>query len=536
MHAVLLRAPIAEIHIHHLDESVVFSVAYFDKKKGNSFGEFTEDATLQAFSVLNDYWSRLNLDTQAAIFTCYKQIRSLLNLETTNEHTKRNTLDVLQRELRLVTEQLTNYHTYEALKHHVDYYTSYYLPDDIPESFETNTRQLTNTLERTYIQSDYKDLVLLSLALRPVAVYWGEYIDKIESVVATEWKELNAYYLLVRSWIYESVPLQRLTSYTQATLEAELTGNKEDYLAPAVIEGIGIDDFPKWLLAQVVVKRVAWVNYTLLDRGNIVKEVYRFLRSKVRNKLTGFKSTVNNKDTELDVTDGSKMSLLESYRSRMDLALGEITLAEHTIADPVKLALQLEPTLDLRLLQQALALRETFHAYPITDVQVRLMQWTVNTILPARMIPYLDKQYIITLLVITAAILYHRGFPSLAVILIAYPIPRPNVSILADALIKPSSALIEEVNKLYPYRRKLKPKINPVLETMERVHRDIQQTNWYTLVPEEWLDSSLAVADSRQYAAQRDLKVVLLKFIVDLNERIKNELPNAYSFPDGSGI
>ena len=321
----------------------------------------------------------------------------------------------------------------------------------------------------------------------------------------------------------------------QTTLDAELTASKEDYLAAAIIEGISTDDFPIWLLSQVVIKQVAWADYTSPDpkRANIVKSIYSFLKSKAKNRLTVFKSAVNNKDLELDVTDGSKMSLLESYKARMEIALGDISLAEHLITDAKTLALQLEPTLDLQELNLVLDLRNSLLAYTISDVQVRLVQWLINSNIPARILPYLDKPYVVTLLAISAVICKHRGFPSLAYMLLAYSLPKDTSNTILESTLKPSTQDLQILDSYYPFVRRSKAKqrtkANVALQAIERIFRELNQSNWYTLVPEHWLDAS--VGKDRHYATQRDLKVVLIKFVIDLNERIKHELPDSLQQP-----
>ena len=89
MKAVLYRKPIAEIRLTHQDQTITFSTAYFDKGLGKTFGDVTEAVTTLPLDTLNQYWASLTPSQQTNIFNIYANIRCLLNLETSNQHTQK---------------------------------------------------------------------------------------------------------------------------------------------------------------------------------------------------------------------------------------------------------------------------------------------------------------------------------------------------------------------------------------------------------------------------------------------------------------
>ena len=205
------------------------------------------------------YWKRLPEEQQAHIFLLYRQIRdamdTIFNLRS------------LQERMTDLTTQLANMHSYEALDHFTRFYSPIIVPNDIGEFFDPNNIEIIGTREKTYIKEDYRQLILLSIALRPIGVYWGEYINRVESEVDTTWKELTAYYLILKSWIPESEPLQRLEIYVRANVDDQLHTKGIAGFAPAIIAGIGIEDYPQWLLALILLKRVVFADIRVSNDG-----------------------------------------------------------------------------------------------------------------------------------------------------------------------------------------------------------------------------------------------------------------------------
>lgn len=524
MKAELLRAPIADVRVSHLGDSVSFDLKYWEKQSGNMFGKDGDENILEPFNEINQYWASLPEETQLQIFLMYKKIRELLDTEYE--------IEPLQEKLTNIFSVMMDYHRFEDIKHFIDVNIYIYIPNDIDSVFDPKSTNIIGTRERTYIKEDYKSLVILSIALRPLGIVWGEYIMKAEKAVSNIWKELNAFYLLLDTWVLESEPMKRLEVYVEANVSAK-ADESDNGLAAAIIAGIGTEDYPRWLLALTIMRKVVFADLTAnSDKGNIIQSIYGYIQSKLNNSSTSFKLTINNKNLQVDV-DGEKdkLSFLESYKSKEDISGGDICLVEHALVHPYELARELEPGIDPVLVREAVESSHDLLQRNITEGQIILAQWVMAPVIPARIMKHLDKSYVILALAITEAVLWSRGFRSLAAIVGSYPLARDNtiMEIQQDPIQVPKD-LTDRMDNYYPYARRAsnkatKKKARPASIAVSNICKRLSLNDWYLTIPNHWMSELSGVMGTRRYSVQPDLKLRLTELIIDLNERIENELP-----------
>lgn len=521
MHAELLRAPVADVVIHHLGETVRFNLKYWEKQNGNTFGKEDDDITLEPFYEINMYWKSLPEAAQAQLFGYYLNIRRLLDEEFD--------LEMLHRKLSIIFSDIMKHHSYQDIKSFADSRLNIRIPKDFDDQFDPGSTNVIGTRERTYIKEDYRDLVILSIALRPLGVVFGEYINKAEKAVSNIWKELNAFYLLLDTWISQSEPMKRLEVYVEANVAAKVD-DAESGLSAAIIAGIGTDDYPRWLLALTLMRKVVFADISgREDKSNIIQTIYGYIQSKLNNSNTNFKLTIHNKKLQVDA-DGEKdkLSYMESYKSKEDVAAGDICIVEHALMHPYELALELEPGIPRIIVEEAVESAKDLLQRNISDAQITMTQWILSPALPIRVMNYLEKSYVVMAVAITQAILWNRGFKSLAALVSSYPIIRNSEELQMgfDPYPVPRE-LTEKMNSYYPYSRRLsnrttKKKPQPASIAMLNLFRKLTVCDWYLTLPNNWLSE---VSNSRRYTAEPDLKIRLTELIIDLNERISDELP-----------
>lgn len=532
MHAELLRAPVADVRITHHGEEVIFDLKYFERKTGQIFGAEDSEVIIEPFEDINRYWAMLSEEKQSEIFRIYRYIKE----------TMLTVFDLrsLQQTMTQLTTELMNYHQYSDIDHFMRFNSFINIPSDISETFEPDNSVIIGTREQTYIKEDYRQLAVLSVALRPLGIFIGEYINNIEGAVDTTWKELTAFYLILKSWIPESEPFKRFEVYINANVDAKIYEVGISGFAPAIMAGIGIEDYPMWLMSLTILKRVVFADIKAGDeKRSIIQSIYGFIQTKLTNPSSSFKDRINKKDIESDVGgEEGKLSLFESYKAKIITPLGEIALIEHFLENPIKLATDAQPEIDIEVVNDFLMSSEVLLEQRIGHAQINIMQWVLSNVVPIRIVPHLEKHYVVKALAVTGAVLWHRGFKSLAGLTTAYMTARNEM------VVRPSSdttriprELTERMESYYPYSRRPtgkapKKKTNPATQAITNMARRLTRNDWTFTIADKYSDQIVGLRPNKQYSAMSDLRLNLIELVIDLNERTKNELPSTVSFED----
>jgi hypothetical protein len=532
MQGQLIRAPVADIELSHNEETITFDISFFENVNGDNFGTDQSPILIDPLTELNRYWRAARPDKQTAIFNCFKAMRQALD--------DRMSFDELQAVFTQQAILLMELHSFEDMDFFIRNNIHMPIPADIIDVFDPTTSDLIGTRERTYVKEDYRQLIILALCIRPLGIVWGEYIRYVENEVGTVWKEYNAYQMLMNTWVKESRPFLRLKEFVDGNLEAAIIEKGEGIIAPAIVAGIGSSQYPDWLLSVAMLRRLVFSDLAMRKPDtNLIKAVYSYLGTKINNGPSSFKGRLNNKVLENDSGgEEGKLSILESYKSKIDLPVGRVAVIEHLLtAQEQCLAVgqSVQPDLDPTLLQHFLEAANQLMPYIISDGQVLVAQYTLSTSIHARFFPRLEKMYLLNALAITSAVLWQRGFQQLALLVLAYPAPAETGYITPDEPMKVSNELMERLESFYPYTRRLtgkqaKRQVKMGANILDIFFKYFCRNDWITLLPPHLLTHLPYLEQDGLYRQQTDLKVELARFLVDINERLKDELPRTTAF------
>ena len=201
----------SEVFLKHNGEELYWSLKFIDR---------TSVAKDQMFNEINAYWNSRPVAEQDEIFNVYKEIRNAFDQMHADQ-------TILTNILKPLVAKLLDLHPMESIQHWVDFKSNIIIPNDISECyFEEENPSCTR--ERTYIRSDYKQLVLLAVILRTMLPIWGEYINQTQKETGTTWKEYYAFQLLSQSHLFNgfytndySQPVERLRMYINGILGTE---------------------------------------------------------------------------------------------------------------------------------------------------------------------------------------------------------------------------------------------------------------------------------------------------------------------------
>lgn len=498
-----------DVTLIHGDETIKWSVSLFDKI---NTGEKLEDR-YDIFEHINQYWNYISPATQNNIFSCYKRIRDAFNnVWDTTELTK---------QLYVLIAELTSYHDLEQIKQWVNFHSNIIMPDNLRTVY-TDSYETPGTSERTYLRKDYEDLVALSVGLRVMIPIWGEFISRTKKETGTKLKEYYAFKLLAYSNYTTSEPMERLRVYVQHSLP------QEKMIAAAIITAVSSDDFPKWILALVVVRRLSVADIRgILPNSSIVSSIYKFITGKVRGHDSDFLGRITDKETEGQSSDGeNNLSKLEGYKIKQEIPAGDIAIIEYYLKDSQNLAKMICPSIDPNLVEACLNGIENNRSYQIHQTQTTIMQWVLRKAIPPRGIMYINKNLCLLGMAVTEALLWHNGFHDMAVLstAIEHDNSDDSVSASSDSRARITKEQVEVLETLYPYSRKPTGKqrvvknVNPAVESIDLLCGQFKQCNWRVMVPEQLLET-VPNFNRGLYVIPYDIKIKTAALVISLANR-----------------
>ena len=167
-----------ECYVEHKGQQIPFSINAFTR---TAFESTTEKS--QIFSHINRYIESLGEKAQDQIFQIYSNIKNIFDTVPEFEPAKRKLLD----EVGI----LYQFFNYDSIANWLKYNSQdIVLPSTKHIRTEyTEIDDRNHTKDKTYILSDYVDLIVLIVQLRPMIFIWGEFIRKLSSATRTTFTE-----------------------------------------------------------------------------------------------------------------------------------------------------------------------------------------------------------------------------------------------------------------------------------------------------------------------------------------------------------
>lgn len=494
--------------LQHRDQELRWNIKLIDKA--------SIEPGLDIFHQINGFWGSIPLEAQDKIFDAYRRIHIVFDSIWETE-------DLRHALLPLVAE-LCAYHKIEDIRHWMDFQSDIRLPHKLDEEFNDQHGAI-GTRDRTYLREDYKQLVVLSIALRPMILVWGEYVFRTEKEHGTNWKEYKAFQLLGHSYILEEgkcAPMDRLRNY----VELSLPQAKE--FDSAILDGISTEDFSTWVLALVVLRRLTIGDIRGTDSDfNLVAFIYRYVGQKVKGHDNSFMGMVKPKIPESQSGDSeNNLSKLEGYKVKQEIPAGDIAIVEHYISDVQRLALRVCPSIadHLGLLHESMVSIQQLATENLWEPQLTLVQWTLAEAVSPRAFPYLSKKSVLEAMGVAQAILWHQEHFELAGLMTA-TIQSNQTELQLTGVIPQAripTAMVEQLNALYPHSRrqsgkqKSQKEKNVAVLGIDTVTKQFREHDWRLTLPKSWLNKIVQNTNDRSYAVPYDIKIKMAKLAITL--------------------
>lgn len=492
---------------------LIWNVSNFAKK------EFTNNDN-DVCKHINQYWATLDDETQSNIFTIFAEIRRQMDI--INDST------LLTQTILPLVKSLYEYHPLEKIEHWIIYNSDIILPSSQNNFFnqkflpgyEENDQKPGNRI-KTYTRPDYIGLVALTLSLRPMIPIWGEFIYRTKGDTGTKFKEFFSFRLLAGSSLIKSYPMEKLESYVTNNIK-----NTQNF--SAILNGVGSEDYPVWLLSLVVVRRLCIGNISGVNPDiNLVTFVFNFINQKLNNSNndTTFGQTVRPKDFPQDNGESDNVSRAEVYKIKQEIPNGDIAIIEHFMKDPYHVAKLLDPEFDKDLLDMSLETTKALNNSPLSRHQIILCQWVMSRVVNPRGFVYLTKQKVINAIAITEAWLWKRKHFHLSCLVSAVVSDNRDDLMISglDSRARISRDQMEILTKLYPYtvnrsqRTKVKPP-NDAVVAIDTVTDLISQHDWILTAHPEHTKIVTNSVNYNRYSAPHEIKMLLANLVIDLEK------------------
>lgn len=490
--------------IEHNGDMLEFDLSAFNKKA-------LENNDITTF--INAFWLSLPAFQQEQIYSVFSQIRG--TFETVSE-TAPLIVALFPR-----IQALYELHDLSRIHHWIVLRPDVHVPDRFDLVYE-QTDDKPFTRDRTYTRSDYMSLVSLGLALRPMVPIWGEFIMRTKNDVGTDFKEANAFTLLAQTEVMDCLAMEKLIQYIKGNLQDDKP------LTNVIVQGVSKEDYPMWLLASVVVRRVSVGDLRGIEQtANMVVTVHNDLTQK-NNPTSGsnFGEPIRKKIFEGEDKNEQGISRLENYKIKATHTQGEIEAIKHYIKDPLAVGRRLMADLDEELLAEFLISVQALQNAQLWPCQVGLAQWVLSPeVLPARGIYHLDKVSTLRAFAVAQTYMWQRGHKQLAVLLTALQSDNAHAfSQAGGGSMARMGDYGKELEKLFPYnqvsvRRKQTSPTNRAVVAIDLLANDFHARDWILTVPDSMALEITGHQHHRRYSCPHEIKQYLAKLAIECAKR-----------------
>lgn len=487
------------------------------------YGRSTFSNADDMFFEINGYWATLPMATQDEIWSIFKKL-DYLQATCLNERELRSLYTSLVADLYATMDlpsirqwlfTATNVFILPEFKSHLG-------PDDQPE--------------RTYLINDYKGLLALTVALRPMIPIWNWYITRIKSSAGTNHKEYEALSLLKDTYLIHTPEFEKLRTYVYSnTDQGKLT-------LTAAFSGLGSEDLPDWLLSFGLIRKVC-VGVILkyhpdgsvprYDSGaNIVSNVYMDTDQTLNSIDRKFKNKVLDKGETNNVVDDDKASNAENIIVKQSLSDAQVILAEVYTEDFRLMLRKIDPTIPIGLVQSFIKANRRNVSYIPTEGQIGITQWVMYKALSCHFLTLVDSNARRNIISVCQAALWHWGFYDLAMLLTATEVKldmsAPLPSVAGQQRI--TNAQVEILHDVYPYYQAATNKDirsrneNVAVTGCDLVAKTFEGMVWDIAIPDE-LESQIGLIpyESGGYLAPSNMRVQLADLVIKLVVKSEQE-------------
>lgn len=362
------------------------------------------------FKEANEFAAALPQAQQDRLWELYNRTAELLgSKEIRSSFLVRGEIEAISKELYTII-------TYPALRTFVDR-AGLIIPPDVSDKFEEHNEYGRNyRRSRTYIRSDYMDMVAMALGLRFIVPIWGMYIQNVSSSSGNGFKESEAVKLIELAGVDHWPPFIRMMEYIEASIDNDIS-------MTMVMAGLSSEEVPRHLMSMAMVRKISIGPLsTSVDRESLARILFNYVTGTALRMDGRFQSVTGvvqaKRRRSADMSDEDNSSVWDDFSQTTDISEGDRQVLE-VYSEGVKHIIdRIAPDISLSRVQQCISICSRHDDRKIEPFQKAMIFWVIRTISPeAREL--LQKLTLFRLMGIAQAVLSHWGFNELAMLVSA---------------------------------------------------------------------------------------------------------------------
>lgn len=426
------------------------------------------------FREINMWFAALPEGRQQAIFKIYEAFRKEL---TTNSNT-----EFLMERMGQLAEALYKYIDHDSVREFIE---ANHLISVPREGFETQHNPNDSQPEKTYIASEYYELMIFIVCLRPLFPVSSEFMVKLTKVFGKDYKEHYARISLITdTWLNRAPQIKRLIEYIEASVSP-----KKDQISNIVFNAMSKEDFPEWVASKVICRRLMSGEVHILPGvPNQIASIWSFIDNSVRQtpKIPSAGDVVLK--TPLSESGDDHKSMADENRVRQNTTIGYLVRHETYFSNVGKVVHQIDPTVPVELIAGAQENPLQYGIDCISRWHTVISQIIIADKVSVRILEALNKPVHVSAAEIARILLWHWGHKELSLLISAEDHPlvlQPGGDIVIGAPTRSNGdaddELIERISTIYKLDdgvRRIKPKAHPVYTDLKDLALLIPNRLW----------------------------------------------------------
>lgn len=470
------------------------------------------------FKEINEYWATLSDDTQDQIWECYEAIHSTVRTVTDSFYVANN--------IRFYVNKMYSLMNMDGFKHWTLLHGNLHVPAEIQDTITSESRYTDES--QTYLKSDYINLAIFSLALRPMLPVWGAYLDLIND--NQKGKELESLGLIdeteLMEWPGEFSVVEKLKRYIDERIRDNSISMDSTW------KGFGSAEIPKLILAKVIVRRLTIAVMSDPAATSIISSVHWYIRYCLNPTARTTADRVNDKRINSQAgDDDDKASFIDAHKIKLKMVIGDAVAFEEGAELPAIIAQDIDPTIDLELLEKCLGCITNSESYVISPHQLMLAQWVNAKAVSAKAYNHIEKPYLHKLVATAQALLWHWGYIDVALLMqvsryVEEGITGTSLPIAAKSWPRVQPKYKDDLNEAYPYLKPMRPRpgdtnpherhLNYVSLAVNNLTVEIRGGNWIYHGPKELWNVSDQQKGHNVIALPQQIKTLLTDVVLHL--------------------
>jgi len=457
-----------------------------------AYGKVRLNDPTAVFNEINAYLEMCAPEVQDMIWECYAAANATIRSVVDSHYVAQN--------VRFYVNKMYSLMPMESIKRWLLIHGNLHVPSEIQDSITEGSRYTDEG--QTYLKTDYINLAIFSLAIRPMLPIWGAYIDLIND--NQKGKELEALGLVndteMMNWPEDFSVFDKLQRY----IDERISDNSISMAS--TWKGLGSSEIPKLILAKVIVRRLTIAVMGDPSATSIISSVHWYIRYCLNPADRTTAERVN--DKKIDSRSGDeddKTSFIDAHKIKLKIVIGDGTAFEEDTTRPMLLAQKVDPTIDISLVEKCFACIPKVSDFPLEPHQKRLAQWVLAKAFSSKAFPHIEKQYQHNLVATAQALLWHWGFIDLALTMqvsryVEEGLTGTSLPIATKSWPRIQPKYKEDLNVAFPFLKPMRPRpgdtnpnerhTNYTIISITNLTTEIRSANWVYHGPKALWDIS----------------------------------------------